>query len=133
MAAEPVGDDLAQGADEPFETKNFEFKAWQEEVEELFFVEFVLHTTTDKPDRTPRRGPQYPGANQDAHRAGIRLLARLGLFLSVRVVIGLVGAVFGSPFDRGDDLGDLQREHREPAKANRDNNREGAGPLGGPA
>jgi hypothetical protein len=41
---------------EPSGVTNFEFHAWQEEVEELFFVELVLHTTEERPDRRLAEG-----------------------------------------------------------------------------
>ncbi len=40
----------------PSGVTNFEFHAWQEEVEELFFVELVLHTTEERPDRRLAEG-----------------------------------------------------------------------------
>lgn len=41
---------------EPSGVTNFDFHAWQEEVEELFFVELVLHTTEERPDRRLAEG-----------------------------------------------------------------------------
>jgi hypothetical protein len=41
---------------QPSGVTNFEFHAWQEEVEELFFVELVLHTTEERPDRRLAEG-----------------------------------------------------------------------------
>jgi hypothetical protein len=40
----------------PSETKNFEFQAWEEEVDGLFFVELVLHTTAENADRRLAEG-----------------------------------------------------------------------------
>ncbi len=40
----------------PSETKNFEFQAWEEEVDGLFFVELVLHTTAESADRRVAEG-----------------------------------------------------------------------------
>jgi hypothetical protein len=40
----------------PSETKNFEFRAWEEEVDDLFFVELVLHTTAESADRRLAEG-----------------------------------------------------------------------------
>lgn len=40
----------------PSGVRNFEFQTWQEEVEELFFVELVLHTTEERPDRRLAEG-----------------------------------------------------------------------------
>jgi hypothetical protein len=64
---------------EPTETKNYQFKAWQEEVEGLFFVEFVLHTTTDKPDRRLEEG-----------RGG---LARIKTFVELKFGPRVLGAL----------------------------------------
>jgi len=76
---------------EPTETKGFEFKAWQEEVKELFFVEIVLHTTTDKPDRRLEEG-----------RSG---LARIKTFVELkfgpRVLGALVTEGLGETFPDG--------------------------------
>lgn len=41
---------------QPSGITNFEFHAWQEEVEELFFVELVLHTTEERSDRRLAEG-----------------------------------------------------------------------------
>lgn len=41
---------------QPSGVTNFEFHAWQEEVEELFFVELVLHTTEERSDRRLAEG-----------------------------------------------------------------------------
>ena len=40
----------------PAGVANFEFHAWQEQIEELFFVELVLHTTEERPDRRLAEG-----------------------------------------------------------------------------
>jgi hypothetical protein len=40
----------------PSGVANFEFHAWQEQIEELFFVELVLHTTVERPDRRLAEG-----------------------------------------------------------------------------
>ncbi|MGH2852642.1 MAG: hypothetical protein ACRDLF_00400 [Solirubrobacteraceae bacterium] len=76
---------------EATETKNFEFKAWQEEVEELFFVEFVLHTTADKPDRRLEEG-----------RSGLaRLKTLIELTFGPRVLGALVTEGLGEVFPDG--------------------------------
>lgn len=41
---------------EPSGVTNFEFHAWEEEIQELFFVELVLHTTEERPDRRLAEG-----------------------------------------------------------------------------
>jgi len=41
---------------QPSETKNYEFAAWEDEVDELFFVEFILHTTEERADRRMAEG-----------------------------------------------------------------------------
>lgn len=41
---------------EPSGVTNFEFHAWQEEVEDLFFVALVLHTNEERPDRRLAEG-----------------------------------------------------------------------------
>ena len=76
---------------EPTDTKNFEFKAWQEEVEGLFFVEFVLHTTADKPDRRLEEG-----------RSGLaRLKTLIELTFGPRVLGALVTEGLGEVFPDG--------------------------------
>jgi hypothetical protein len=40
----------------PSEVRNFEFAAWEETVEGLFFVEFILHTTQERADRRLAEG-----------------------------------------------------------------------------
>lgn len=76
---------------EPTETKNFEFKAWQEEIEGLFFVEFVLHTTADKPDRRLEEG-----------RSGLaRLKTLIELTFGPRVLGALVTEGLGEVFPDG--------------------------------
>lgn len=76
---------------EPIETKNFEFKAWQEDVEGLFFVEFVLHTTADKPDRRLEEG-----------RSGLaRLKTLVELTFGPRVLGALVSEGLGEVFPDG--------------------------------
>jgi hypothetical protein len=40
----------------PYETKNFEFRAWEERIDGLFFVELVLHTTAESADRCLAEG-----------------------------------------------------------------------------
>lgn len=76
---------------EPTDTKNFEFKAWQEEVEGLFFVEFVLHTTADKPDRRLEEG-----------RSGLaRLKTLVELTFGPRVLGALVTEGLGEIFPDG--------------------------------
>jgi hypothetical protein len=40
----------------PSETRNYEFMAWEEAVEGLFFVEFILHTTEERADRRLTEG-----------------------------------------------------------------------------
>lgn len=73
---------------EPTEIKNFEFRAWQEEVVELFFVEFVLHTTADKPDRRLEEG-----------RSGLaRLKTLVELTFGPRVLGALVTEELGEVF-----------------------------------
>jgi hypothetical protein len=46
----------------PRETKNFEFRAWQENVEGVFFVELILHTTEERPDRRMAEGRRRLGS-----------------------------------------------------------------------
>jgi hypothetical protein len=76
---------------EPTETKNFEFKAWQEEVEGLFFVEFVLHTTSDQSDRRLEEG-----------RSGLaRLKTLVELTFGPRVLGALVTEGLGEVFPDG--------------------------------
>ncbi len=41
---------------EPSGVTNFEFHAWQEEIDEVFFVELILHTTEERPDRRLAEG-----------------------------------------------------------------------------
>lgn len=45
----------------PSENKNFEFRAWQEEIEGLFYVELILHTSEDQPDRRLAEGRRRLG------------------------------------------------------------------------
>ncbi|MGD0455774.1 MAG: hypothetical protein ABSB69_19490 [Solirubrobacteraceae bacterium] len=40
----------------PSEVRDFEFAAWEETLEGLFFVEFILHTTQERPDRRLAEG-----------------------------------------------------------------------------
>jgi Apea-like HEPN len=46
----------------PSETKNYEFAAWEETVEGLFFVEFILHTTEEHADRRLAEGRSKLGS-----------------------------------------------------------------------
>lgn len=41
---------------QPSGVTNFQFQAWEDEIEELFFVELVLHTTEERPDRRMAEG-----------------------------------------------------------------------------
>jgi len=45
----------------PHETKNFEFRAWQEELGDVFYVELILHTTEERPDRRMAEGRRRLG------------------------------------------------------------------------
>lgn len=88
------GATLVEGATMTFQPSgvtNFEFHAWQEEVEELFFVELVLHTAEERPDRRLAEGR--------SRLASLRTLIELAF--GPRVLGALVSEGLGEAFPDG--------------------------------
>jgi hypothetical protein len=75
----------------PSETKNFEFRAWEDEVDGLFFVEMVLHTTAEGADRRLAEGR--------SRLASLKTLVELSF--GPRVMGALVTEELGEAFPDG--------------------------------
>jgi hypothetical protein len=84
----------------PRETKNFEFRAWEEQVEGVFFVELILYTTEESPDRRMAEGRRRLGY----------LKTLIELSLGPRVLGALLTEELGEVFPDGHFNRNLQSE-----------------------
>lgn len=84
----------------PRETKNFEFRAWQEEVEGVFFVELILDTTEESADRRMAEGRRRLGY----------LKTLIELSFGPRVLGALLAEELGEVFPDGHFNRNLQSE-----------------------
>jgi hypothetical protein len=84
----------------PRETKNFEFHAWQETIEGVFFFELILHTTEEGPDRRIAEGRRRLGY----------LKTLVELSFGSRVLGALITEEIGEVFPDGHFNRNLQSE-----------------------
>ncbi len=84
----------------PRETKDFAFNAWQEDVEGVFFIELILHTTEESPDRRLAEGRRRLGY----------LKTLIDLSFGQRVLAAVLTEELGEVFPDGHFNRNLQSE-----------------------